>query len=100
MNHAKRANFPRKPLSSLQILWRDDRLIAVAKPPGLATIPGRAETDSVLQMLSRQIGLPCAGSADPRLRIVHRLDKDTSGVLLLAKDVNAQRHLSEQFQNN
>ncbi len=83
----------------LPILFEDDRLIAVAKPPHLATIPGRGETDSVLQMLSRQIQLPCVGSADPRLRIVHRLDKDTSGVVLLAKDLAAQRHLSHQFQN-
>jgi RluA family pseudouridine synthase len=34
------------------------------------------------------------------LRLVHRLDKGTSGVLLLAKDIAAQRHLSHQFQNN
>ena len=58
------------------------------------------ETDSLLQMLSRQIGLPCTGKTDPRLRLVHRLDKDTSGVLLMAKDLPAQRHMSNQFQNN
>ena len=51
-------------------------------------------------MLSRQIGIPCAGTADPRLRVVHRLDKETSGVLLFAKDLDAQRRISEQFQNN
>jgi RluA family pseudouridine synthase len=84
----------------LQVLLEDDRIIAVAKPAGLATIPGRGETDSVLQLLSRQLQIPCTGKADPRLRIVHRLDKETSGVLLLAKDIDAQRRLSEQFQNN
>jgi len=84
----------------LAILFEDDRLIAVAKPAHLASLPGRGETDSVLQMLSRQTGLPCAGTADPRLRVVHRLDKETTGTLLLAKDASAQRHLSEQFQNN
>jgi 23S rRNA pseudouridine955/2504/2580 synthase/23S rRNA pseudouridine1911/1915/1917 synthase len=51
-------------------------------------------------MLSRQIGIPCTGTADPRLRLVHRLDKDTSGVMLFAKDIATQRHLSAQFQNN
>jgi 23S rRNA pseudouridine1911/1915/1917 synthase len=85
---------------ALPILFEDDRLIAVAKPANLATIPGRGETDSVLQMLSRQVGIPCSGIADPRLRLVHRLDKGTSGVLLMAKDLAAQRHLSHQFQNN
>src|SRR3954462_6595623 len=70
------------------------------KPAGLATIPGRAETDSVLERLGRQLGLPSSGTADPRIRVVHRLDKDTSGVLLFAKDTATQRHLSHQFQNN
>lgn len=82
------------------VLFQDERLIAVSKPPHLATIPGRGEADSVLQALSRQTGLPCAGSADPRLRVVHRLDKETSGVLLFAKDIAAQRFISNQFQNN
>ena len=84
----------------LTVLFEDDRIIAVAKPPNLATIPGRGETDSLLQMLSRQIGLPCTGKEDPRLRLVHRLDKETSGVLLMAKDLPSQRHMSNQFQNN
>ena len=70
------------------------------KPAGLATIPGRGETDSVLERLASQLGLPDTGQTDPRLRVVHRLDKPTSGVLLFAKNIEAQRHLSHQFQNN
>ena len=85
---------------SLDVLFDSTDYIAVMKPAGLATIPGRAEADSVLERLGRQINLPTAGSADPRLRVVHRLDKDTSGVLLFAKHKAAQRHASEQFQNN
>jgi 23S rRNA pseudouridine955/2504/2580 synthase/23S rRNA pseudouridine1911/1915/1917 synthase len=84
----------------LEIIHEDDRIVAVAKPACLATIPGRGEKGSVLERLSRQLEIPCTGTADPRLRIVHRLDKETSGVLLMAKDSAAQRHLSEQFQNN
>jgi len=83
----------------IQVLFEDQRLVAVAKPPGLASIRGRGETDDLLHRLARQLNLPAAGSGDPRLRIVHRLDKDTSGVLLMAKDVDARRHLSQQFQN-
>jgi 23S rRNA pseudouridine955/2504/2580 synthase/23S rRNA pseudouridine1911/1915/1917 synthase len=86
--------------SPLAVLYDTPDYIAVMKPPGLATIPGRAETDSVLERLGRQIGLASAGTVDPRLRVVHRLDKDTSGVLLFAKHVAAQRHVSQQFQNN
>jgi 23S rRNA pseudouridine1911/1915/1917 synthase len=87
-------------LELLQILWQNADAIAVAKPAGLATIPGRAETDSVLARLARQLKLPATGSTDPRIRVVHRLDKETSGVLLFAKHTAAQRHLSHQFQNN
>ena len=84
----------------LQILYQDAHLIAVNKPPGLAVIPGRGETDSVLEYLARQLNLPCSGTPDPRLRVVHRLDKQTSGVLLFATDITGQRCLSHQFQNN
>ena len=68
----------------LDILWEDAHLVAVAKPAGLATVPGRGEPDSVLERM-------------PGTRIVHRLDKDTSGVLLLAKDAAAQADLGRQF---
>src|SRR3954469_6217048 len=85
---------------ALEILGETPDWVAVAKPAGLATIPGRGEDDSVLERLGRQLGLPSSGTEDPRVRVVHRLDKDTSGVLLFAKHTAAQRHLSHQFQNN
>lgn len=91
---------PRVKCSPLIILFRDDRYVAVDKPAGLAVIPGRGETTSVLEQLARQLDVPGSGSADPRVRVVHRLDKDTSGVVLFALDVEAQRHVSHQFQNN
>lgn len=84
----------------LEILYQDDSVVAVNKPANLASIPGRGEKTSVLEELAAQLRLPCSGEADPRLRVVHRLDKDTSGVLLFALNVNAQRQLSHQFQNN
>ncbi|MDB5174486.1 MAG: ribosomal large subunit pseudouridine synthase [Phycisphaerales bacterium] len=89
-----------RPKDELEILWQSDDAVAVAKPAGLATIPGRGEKTCVLDHLAAQLGLPSSGAADPRLRVVHRLDKDTSGVLLFAKNIDAQRHLSHQFQNN
>ncbi len=84
----------------LEILWRGNEMLAINKPAGLAVIPGRGEEWSVLQELGRQLAIPCAGMNDPRVRVVHRLDKDTSGVLVFATNVDAQRHLSHQFQNN
>jgi 23S rRNA pseudouridine1911/1915/1917 synthase len=87
-------------MNCLEILAETDNWVAIAKPAGLATIPGRAETTSVLEELGTQLNLPSSGTADPRIRVVHRLDKDTSGVLLFAKNKETQRHLSHQFQNN
>jgi RluA family pseudouridine synthase len=87
----------------LEILLDDADLVAVVKPAGLATIPGRSEEDAednVLARLGRQLHLPASGLVDPRVRVVHRLDKDTSGVLLFAKHSAAQRHVSAQFQDN
>jgi 23S rRNA pseudouridine1911/1915/1917 synthase len=70
----------------LEILWQDDDILAVNKPAGLATVPGRSEPDSVLDQF-------------PGTRIVHRIDKFTSGVLLLARSRDAQRELTRQFMN-
>jgi len=76
----------------LPIIFEDADLIAIDKPAGLAVIPGRAETTSAIEILRAQI--------NHRALVVHRLDKETSGVLLFAKNIAAQRHLSHQFQNN
>lgn len=88
-----------KPVA-LEVLFADDNYVAIAKPPGLAVIPGRAETTSALEQLAAQLRLPCTGQDDPRLRVVHRIDKDTSGLVIFAKNRPAQAHLSHQFQNN
>jgi tRNA pseudouridine32 synthase/23S rRNA pseudouridine746 synthase len=83
------------PLLPLPILYEDADLLAVDKPPGLLSVPGRgsAQQDSVLSRLR------CQHPAGDRLQPVHRLDQDTSGVLLLAKTAAAHRHLQAQFQN-
>src|SRR6266700_3380161 len=88
------------PQPNLDILRQTDDCVAINKPAGLATIPGRGETTSAFEQLAQQLNLPRTGTTDPRLRVVHRLDKDTSGVLLFAKHIQSQRHLSHQFQNN
>lgn len=86
--------------SALNVLWSDGDFLAVDKPAGSLTIPGRTGSASVLERLGGQLGLPVSGTLDPRLRVVHRLDQHTSGVLVFAKNIDAQRHLSHQFQNN
>ncbi|RBJ72994.1 pseudouridylate synthase, partial [Pseudomonas sp. MWU12-2534b] len=77
----------------LQILYRDDQLIAIQKPAGLLvhrTVLDRNETRFAIQLLRDQIG--------QRVYPVHRLDKGTSGVLLFALDKDAARELSWQFE--
>jgi 23S rRNA pseudouridine955/2504/2580 synthase/23S rRNA pseudouridine1911/1915/1917 synthase len=80
----------------LDIVWEDARILAVNKPAGLATAPGRDDPQCVLDEID---GPPDVEGRPTRLRLVHRLDKQTSGLLLLAKDRDAQRHLCQQFLN-
>lgn len=84
----------------IEVSYEDADVIAVNKPAGLAVIPGRGETTCLLEQLAEQFALPWTGNDDPRLRVVHRLDKDTSGVMIFARHIDAQRFLSHQFQNN
>lgn len=79
---------------SLPILWEDEWLIAVNKPSGLLSVPGRY-SDRQDSVLSRLRYLLPDGMA---LGAVHRLDQETSGILLLARDRQTYRHLSRQFQ--
>ena len=69
---------------------RDRWLLAVDKPAGLLTQPGvgRQQADSLITRLNRD---------DPALRLVHRLDRDTSGVLLLARGLEALRSCGSLF---
>ena len=84
----------------IEILWGDMNYVAISKPAGLASIPGRGEKTSAFEQVAHAIDLPHRGETDPRLRLVHRIDKDTSGLLLFAKNRAAQKHVSHQFQNN
>jgi tRNA pseudouridine32 synthase/23S rRNA pseudouridine746 synthase len=76
------------------ILYEDEWLIAVNKPAGLLSVPGRY-CDTFDSVLSRLRHLSPDGMA---LVAVHRLDQDTSGILLLARNRQTYRQLSQQFQ--
>lgn len=73
------------------IIFEDDRIVAVNKPVGLPTIPGRGE-----------IGVAVNVEIERRLRkkiyTVHRLDLDASGILVFAKDAETHRLLSKEFE--
>ncbi len=83
------------PADALPTLYEDDRVVAVSKPSGMLSVPARDETvaDSVQARLAERH--PKA----ERVMLVHRLDLDTSGVILAALDEDAYRALQEQFVN-
>jgi 23S rRNA pseudouridine955/2504/2580 synthase len=74
------------------ILYEDDDVIALNKPPGLAVQGGTGLKENLDDMLK---GLARQGHSKPKL--VHRLDRDTSGVLLLARNAFAAAKLTEAF---
>jgi len=82
----------------LRIIYEDNDLLVVDKPPGLTTHPAPGQTEHTLinAILSYYPGL--AGMGDTlRPGIVHRLDKDTSGLIIIAKNTKAQLNLVNQF---
>ena len=82
----------------LNIVYEDDHLLAVDKLAGLTTHPAPGHKSDTLAnaLLSYLPGLMGVGEPS-RPGIVHRLDKDTSGLLLVAKTQTAHRDLSDQF---
>ena len=83
----------------LPLLFNDDTLVATSKPAGCVSVPSKGENRVASKMIAEQLGIPFKGEIDPRIRPVHRIDKDTSGVLLFAKTKAAQTFASQQFQN-
>ena len=81
------------PLSNLPIVYLDSQLMVVNKPTLLLSVPGRAEDnkDSVILRLQQ--------NGYPEALIVHRLDWETTGLMVLARTPEAHRALSLQFQN-
>lgn len=80
--------------AELPILYEDEWLVAVNKSAGLLSVPGRY-CDRQDSVLSRLRHLLLDGMA---LMAVHRLDQETSGILLLARDRQTYRLMSQQFQ--
>ena len=75
---------------TLEILYADTTIIAVNKPSGMLSIPDRYDPDApvALTFLESDFG---------ELFVVHRIDKDTSGVLVYARNAEAHRVLNRQF---
>jgi 23S rRNA pseudouridine1911/1915/1917 synthase len=83
---------------ALTVLHEDDTVLVIDKPAGLTVHPGSGRRGGTLAnaLVARLRDLPVAGGSD-RPGIVHRLDKDTSGVLVVAKTEAAHKALSAAF---
>jgi 23S rRNA pseudouridine1911/1915/1917 synthase len=81
----------------LDVLYEDEDLLVVDKPAGLVVhpAPGHARGTLVNALLARYPDLPVGEGNRPG--IVHRLDKDTSGLIIVAKNEDARRDLQRQF---
>lgn len=69
-------------------VYEDDDIWVVDKPVGLLSVDGKTLKVSLLARLER---------ANPAVKLIHRLDMDTSGLLIFAKNAAAQTHISKQF---
>lgn len=69
-------------------VYEDEDIWVVDKPAGLLSVDGKSLKVSLLARLER---------ANPMVKLIHRLDMDTSGLLIFAKNAAAQTHISKQF---
>jgi 23S rRNA pseudouridine1911/1915/1917 synthase len=81
----------------LNVVYRDDDLLVIDKPPGLVVHPAAGNPDGTLQ--NGLLHLDPDLARLPRSGIVHRLDKDTSGLLVVARSLRAHTSLVEQLQS-
>ncbi len=98
-------DYPRRELKiipeniPLNIVYEDDQLIVLNKTPGMVVHPGHGNySGTLVNALAWHFkDLPFFNSEDPRPGLVHRIDKDTSGLLLVAKTEQAKNRLALQF---
>lgn len=85
----------------LDIVYEDDTVLVVNKPAGLVVHPGHGNySGTLVNALAWHFrDTPDYDVSDPRLGLVHRIDKDTSGLLVVAKTPDAKTHLGRQFFN-
>lgn len=83
----------------LDIVYEDDTVLVVNKPAGMVVHPGHGNyTGTLVNALAWHFkDTPDYDVNDPRLGLVHRIDKDTSGLLVVAKTPEAKTHLGNQF---
>ena len=95
-NHSKLKSLP-----EVVIIFETDDILVVDKPAGLVTHPGAGTHEPTLMDIAIRMRPEIVGVGhEDRWGIVHRLDKDTSGVMVIAKSQKAHQDLSEQFKSH
>ena len=86
----------------LEIIYEDNDIIAINKPKGMVVHPGNGNLDGTLVNAVMAICKDSLSGIGGEIRpgIVHRLDKDTSGIIVVAKNDKAHINLSEQIKNH
>ena len=79
------------PTDPISVIYEDEQILAVDKPSGLLSVPGKGShlADCLITRLRER---------DPNTLLIHRLDCDTSGLIMFAKTPEAQRHIGLQFE--
>ncbi len=77
----------------MEIIYQDSDIIAINKEPGISTTHDRAGAESIIELLHRK-----AGFEDTL--VIHRLDKDTSGIMIFAKTAEAHKHYCQLFEQS
>jgi 23S rRNA pseudouridine1911/1915/1917 synthase len=82
--------------SGLHLLYEDSSLLVINKPPGLLTVPLPSQPDepSLLDLVKHHL----RSSKKSATLVVHRIDRDTSGIVVFAKTLEAQKNLQDQFE--
>ncbi|GAH58829.1 unnamed protein product [marine sediment metagenome] len=80
--------------TKIEMIYADDDALVINKPSGVSVTKDRTGAPQLVDILAEQLG-PQTSS---ELRLVHRLDKDTSGVMILAKNKETQSKFSSYFE--
>lgn len=81
------------PKAKIEIIYQDGDILVINKPSGVSVTADRSGEPELVDILAKQLGSRICSE----LRLVHRLDKHTSGVMILAKNIEAQSKFSAYF---
>src|SRR5436305_3368703 len=93
-------SLPRGPLAPDALVHFDADLVVVDKPAGLLTVPFAGERDTLITLTRTLLARREGDGRGPALRAVQRLDKETSGLVVFARSVPAERLLQQQLKEH